>query len=72
MKLGAARPGRDTDDIAKLLVLNGINSLADAEAVFESFYPGDALPERTANLVERIISVGLPAKPEAPTTPDLA
>jgi hypothetical protein len=72
MKLNAARPGRDTEDIAKLLVLNGINSLADAEAVFESFYPGDALPERTANLVERIISVGLPAKPEAPTTPDLA
>lgn len=71
MKLNAARPGRDTEDIAKLLVLNGIDSLAGAEAVFESFYPGDALPERTVTLVERIIAVGLPAKPEAPTPPRL-
>jgi hypothetical protein len=70
MKLNAARPGRDTDDIAKLLVLNDIDSVAGAESVFESFYPGDALPERTIHLVERIIRVGLPAKPSAPSLPD--
>jgi hypothetical protein len=45
MKLNAARPGRDTRDIAKLLVLNEIDTVTSAEALFESFYPGDALPE---------------------------
>lgn len=72
MKLNAARPGRDTEDIAKLLVLNNIDSLTDAEAVFDSFYPGDALPDRTIKLLERIISVGLPDKPDSPRPPDLA
>jgi hypothetical protein len=32
MKLNAARPGRDTDDIAKLLVLNGVRSIEVAES----------------------------------------
>ncbi len=68
MKLNAARPGRDTDDIAKLLLLNDIDSIATAENVFESFYPGDALPERTIKLLERIFSIGLPAKPQTPPT----
>jgi len=69
MKLNAARPGRDTDDIAKLLALNDIDSVATAENLFESFYPGDALPERTVKLLERIFSIGLPAKPQAPSNP---
>lgn len=69
MKLNAARPGRDTDDIAKLLVLNDIDSVTSAEALFESFYPGDALPERTVNLLERIFQIGLPIKPRTPPTP---
>jgi hypothetical protein len=72
MKLNAARPGRDTDDIAKLLVLNGIENLDGAEDIFESYYPGDALPERTVQLVRRIFDVGLPPRPESPSTPDLA
>ena len=71
MKLNAARPGRDTDDIAKLLVLNDIHSVVAAEELFESFYPGDALPDRTASLVIRILEQGLPAKPEPPDLPDL-
>jgi len=69
MKLNAARPGRDTDDIAKLLVLNEMDSATSAEALFESFYPGDALPERTINLLERIFQIGLPIKPQTPPTP---
>lgn len=72
MKLNAARPGRDTDDIAKLLALNDIETPGTAEIVFESFYPGDALPERTIDLLERIFSVGIPGKPEPPTIPDLS
>jgi len=71
MKLNAARPGRDTEDIAKLLVLNDIKDVDEAEAVFESYYPGDALPERTIQLLRRIFDAGLPPRPEAPSSPDL-
>lgn len=70
MKLNAARPGRDTDDIAKLLALNEINSVSAAEDLFESFYPGDGLPERTVRLLERIVKVGLPDRPPRPPSPD--
>ncbi|MET3767716.1 hypothetical protein ABIB15_000378 [Marisediminicola sp. UYEF4] len=70
MKLNAARPGRDTEDIAKLLALNDINSVSAAEDLFESFYPGDGLPELTIRLLERIIQLGLPAKPQSPPKPD--
>jgi predicted nucleotidyltransferase len=69
MKLNAARPGRDTEDIAKLLALNDIASVAVAEALLESFYPGDAMPDRTIELLQRIFSIGLPAKPPAPSVP---
>jgi len=69
MKLNAARPGRDTEDIAKLLALKDIVSVAAAEALFESFYPGDAMPDRTIELLQRIFSIGLPAKPPAPSAP---
>jgi hypothetical protein len=71
MKLNAARPGRDTDDIANLLALNGIESIDGAESLFESFYPGDALKERTIILLERLFEVGIPDAPERPTTPEL-
>jgi hypothetical protein len=71
MKLNAARPGRDTDDIAKLLAMNEIDSADGAEQVFESFYPGDALPERTIHLLERILELGIPAKPNLPPPPRL-
>ena len=70
MKLNAARPGRDTDDIAKLLALNNIDSVVAAESVFEYFYPGDALPERAIKLLERILKVGLPPKPSIPPPPN--
>jgi hypothetical protein len=69
MKLNAARPGRDTDDIAKLLALNDIDSVVAAENAFESFYPADALPERTVKLLEHIIQIGLPPKPQTPPRP---
>jgi hypothetical protein len=72
MKLNAARPGRDTEDIAKLLVLNNIGSVAQAENLFESFYPGDALPDRTIRVVAHILEIGLPTKPTAPPLADFS
>ncbi|QAV70083.1 hypothetical protein ESZ53_06315 [Salinibacterium sp. UTAS2018] len=71
MKLAAARPGRDPDDIAKLLSLNGIATVAAAEELYENFYPGDALPDRTIALLDRIFSVGLPTAPPRPEKPRL-
>jgi hypothetical protein len=71
MKLNAARPGRDTGDIAKLLVLNNLESISDAEDLFESFYPGDALPERTVRLLGNIFESGLPPVPSAPSAVEL-
>ncbi|MBH0082751.1 hypothetical protein [Salinibacterium sp. SWN167] len=71
MKLAAARPGRDPDDIAKLLSLNGIGTVAAAEELYENFYPGDALPDRTIALLDRIFSVGLPPAPPRPEKPRL-
>jgi hypothetical protein len=72
MKLNAARPGRDTDDIAKLLVMNNVESIDEAEAVFESYYPGDALPARTMTLLSKIFELGLPPKPERQAPPNLS
>ncbi|MHB1173002.1 MAG: hypothetical protein ACYCZY_11050 [Lacisediminihabitans sp.] len=66
MKLKAARPGRDTDDIVQLLGLNEITTVAAAEELFESFYPGDSLDDRTIALLERIFERGLPPKPATP------
>jgi hypothetical protein len=60
MKLNAARPGRDTDDIAKLLVLNDIKAVDEAEAIFESYHLGDTFPVRTIKLLRRIFKLGLP------------
>jgi hypothetical protein len=71
MKLHAGRPGRDTDDIAKLLALNDISDVTSAEELFEAFYPGDVLPEKTIALLERIYAIGLPPKPQAPAAPAL-
>jgi hypothetical protein len=71
MKLNAARPGRDTDDVAKLLALNEVSSVDDAEAIFENFYPGDALPAKTVQLLDRIFRLGLPEKPRRPEAPEL-
>ena len=70
MKLNAARPGRDTEDIVHLLVLNDIHTVAAEEQLFEDFYPGDALTERAVLLLERIFAKGLPKRPSTPPRPD--
>jgi hypothetical protein len=43
MKLNAARGRRDAGDISQLLGLCGIHSIAEAEELFEGFYPNEAL-----------------------------
>ena len=70
MKLNAARPGRDTDDIAQLLALNDMKTADEAEDLFERYYPGDALPNRTLELLDRLFALGLPAKPAAAQRPE--
>lgn len=60
MKLRANRPGRDTNDIRQLLALCGIATLAEAEELYEDFYPGDGLTNRAVGMVERILAAGLP------------
>ncbi|ALJ19063.1 nucleotidyl transferase [Microbacterium sp. No. 7] len=59
MKLRAARPGRDTDDIVHLMSREDIRSIDEAEAVFEEFYPGEAVSERGMRILERIFTVDL-------------
>lgn len=66
MKLRANRPGRDTDDIRKLLRLCGIANVEDAEAFYEDFYPGDILPDRAVIIVRRIFELGLPESVRTP------
>lgn len=55
MKLNAAR-GKDTEDICFLMRALGITSLDQAEALFESFYPGDALTETAVLRVEHCLA----------------
>jgi hypothetical protein len=71
MKLNANRPGRDDEDIAQLLVICGVDSLAGAEEVFEAYYPGDCMTERALRMVDAILDGGLPPRGELPPAPRL-
>ena len=68
MKLHAARPNRDNDDIATLMTLTGTTTLDAAEELYEAFYPGDALTDRALRLVTGLLATGLPPQP-APVDP---
>jgi hypothetical protein len=65
MKLRANRPGRDTRDIRLLMGLCGIGTRAEAEALYEEFYPGDALSDRAIHMVDGILTDGAPPAPAA-------
>lgn len=69
MKLRANRPGRDTRDIRLLLGLCGMTTLAEAEALYEEFYPGDSLSDRATQMVVTILANGPIEAPEAPPRP---
>lgn len=68
MKLHAGRRGRDDQDIAVLMSIVGVSNLAEAEQLYESFYPGEALRDRSIRIVEAIDAAGLP-EPPAPLPP---
>ena len=73
MKLHAlqSRPGRDAADVAKLLRLNHIGDVAEAEEHYGRFYPGDGFTTRTHDTVERMFRIGLPATEDPPPLPSL-
>ncbi len=70
MKLRAARPARDTDDIATLLAILSISTVDEAERVFEHYFPGELPPERAYPLRHAIFGAGLPAVPIRPERPE--
>ncbi len=66
MKLKANRPGRDTDDIRKLITQIGFTDLAQVEQLFEDYYPGEILSSRASKTTKEIISE---KKTDAPIFP---
>ena len=72
MKLRASRAGRDTDDIADLMAICGVDSVEAADAHFESYYPGEVLEPKAYRVLEAILARGLPSVPEVPPKPNLA
>lgn len=69
MKLRANRPGRDTRDIRLLLGLCRMTTLAEAETLYEDFYPGDSLSDRAVQMVTAIFANGPIEAPEPPPHP---
>lgn len=65
MKLRANRPGRDVPDIRALLFVCGIAHIDSATQLYESFYPGDVLPDRAIHILTSIFAEGA----QAPVTP---
>ncbi len=66
MKLNASRLGRDDNDIARLLVICSIDSADEAEELFETFYPGEALKDNALRLLGVVFAKGLPSQVESP------
>ena len=71
MKLRAGRRGRDSGDVRKLLGVCEISDFSSAERLYEDFYPGDALPDRSVTMVLEIFAEGLPSAPKVVPLPDL-
>lgn len=74
MKLHAAqrRGNRDAGDLAILLPHCGITTAESAEELYEAYYPGDGLTQRTTELVHRLLAGhgGPPPPPPPPLTLD--
>lgn len=60
MKLRAGRPGRDVDDIRRLLHFCEVGTIDAAEDLYKEYYPGDNLSARTRGIVERILEEASP------------
>ena len=70
MKLHASRPGRDDDDIANLLALCGLGDELEAAELYESYYPGEVLPDKALRMLDAIFAQGLPDAPDEPPRPE--
>ena len=64
MKLRAARPQRDLDDVRALLGSTGISTRAAALGVYDEYFPEDPLPERGLAVLDTALELG-------PLTPEL-
>jgi len=60
MKLRAGRPGRDVDDIRRLLHLCTIGNVDAVNDLYEGYYPGDSMSARARRIVERILEEASP------------
>lgn len=71
MKLRASRVGRDTDDIAELMALCGVDTVADADELYESFYPGEVLEAKAYRILDAVFARGVPNPAVAPSRANL-
>jgi hypothetical protein len=70
MKLRASRAARDDDDIANLLAICGVGDAGAASELYETYYPGEVLPDKAERMLAAIFSQGLPEVPAEPPRPD--
>lgn len=66
MKLAASRTGRDDQDIANLLAITGLSSVAELEELFEQYFPGDVLPHKALRMIHALLETGIPEPPVRP------
>ena len=71
MKLRASRRGRDGEDIANLLALLDVTTTEQAEALYESYFPGEVLEQKAFLILDDIFAFGLPPMPVTPPPPVL-
>lgn len=69
MKLAASRLGRDDADIAHLLAITSLTDLQSIEELFESYFPGDVLPQKAYRILNKIFEIGVPEVPREPGKP---
>ena len=72
MKVYAAqkRGRRELEDLEVLIPAVGLTTVDEVEDLYESFYPGDELTERTAVIVQAVLDLHGP-KPHMPPRPVL-
>lgn len=72
MKVFAAqkRGRRELEDLEVLIPAAGLITVDEVEALYESFYPGDELTDRTAALIQAVLDQHA-AKPPVPPRPSL-
>ncbi|WP_426625360.1 hypothetical protein ACPPVW_04655 [Leifsonia sp. McL0607] len=72
MKIFAAqkRGRRELEDLEVLIPAIGLTTVDEVEELFEAFYPGDELTERTARIIQAVLDLHS-SSPAAPPLPNL-